>query len=618
MPDGWPRPIASMTTALPASPDARRFRWLALTAAVTTFLLIVVGGIVRVTGSGMGCGESWPLCNGELFPPLTLPTLIELSHRLVAALITPLVFATAIVAWRRYRHVRWLARPALAAAVLLVVQILLGAVTVKLVLPPAIVAVHLGNALAVLALLLLTTVVAFQLARQPQAGDSLLHFDAVSQAAGLALAGLFTLLITGALVTAMRAGTACMGFPLCGGTPGPLGWLQLGHRATAGVVGLMIVVAVAQAWRRRRSDGPVFVTALVTAALFLAQIVVGAENVLRGFPVFLNALHVATASAVWASLVVFATLALQHARLAPLSSLPARASQPRPALSVAGDYFALTKPIILALLLVTTLAAMIVAKGGWPPLATVLWTMVGGALAGGGASALNQVIDRGLDQRMTRTSRRPLAAGRVDAAGGLAFGLVLSVASFYLLAVKVNPLSALLALAGNLYYVLGYSVLLKRATWQNIVIGGGAGAIPPLVGWAAVTGHLNVPSLFLFALVFFWTPPHFWALALLKKNDYDRAGVPMLPVVWGEAETRRHILLYTLLVVALSLLLTPARVAGLLYLGVAFVLGAGFIVHAVLLLRGGSNKVAWQLYKYSSLYLALIFAALVVDRLVSG
>jgi protoheme IX farnesyltransferase len=243
------------------------------------------------------------------------------------------------------------------------------------------------------------------------------------------------------------------------------------------------------------------------------------------------------------------------------------------------------------------------------------WTLLGGALASGGASALNQVIDRELDQRMARTARRPIASGRVDAAGGLAFGLALSAASFYILAVYVTPLAALLALAGNLYYVLGYTVLLKQATVQNIVVGGGAGAIPPLVGWAAVTGSLNVPALFLFALIFFWTPPHFWALALLKKNDYARANVPMLPVIWGEAETRRHILLYTLLVVALSLLLTPARVAGLLYLAAAAALGAGFIVFAVLLLRRGGNKLAWNLYKYSSLYLALIFAALVLDRL---
>jgi len=282
------------------------------------------------------------------------------------------------------------------------------------------------------------------------------------------------------------------------------------------------------------------------------------------------------------------------------------------------DYFMLTKPIIMVLLLLTTVGAMVVGGHGWPPIDLLLWTVLGGALASGGASTLNQVIDRQLDQHMARTARRPLAAGRIDLGGGLAFGLVLSLASFYVLAVFVNPLAAVLALFGNLYYVLGYSVLLKKSSVQNIVIGGGAGAVPPLVGWAAATGHIGLPALFLFALVFFWTPPHFWALALLKKNDYARAGVPMLPVIWGEDETRRQIVLYTLLVVALSLLLTPARVAGNIYLVSAALLGAGFIFYALLLLQRGGNKVAWQLYKYSSLYLALLFMALVLDRLVAG
>jgi protoheme IX farnesyltransferase len=257
---------------------------------------------------------------------------------------------------------------------------------------------------------------------------------------------------------------------------------------------------------------------------------------------------------------------------------------------------------------------MVVGGHGWPPADLLGWTLLGGAFASGGASALNQVIDRHLDQHMARTARRPMAAGRVDLGGGLAFGLALSIISFYVLAIKVNPVAAGLALFGNLYYVLGYSVWLKKATVQNIVIGGGAGAIPPLVGWAAATGNVSGPALFLFALVFFWTPPHFWALALLKRHEYARGSVPMLPVVWGEAEARRHILLYTLVLVALSLLLAPARVAGLFYLLVAAVLGAFFLMYAWRLARGGSNRVAWAMYKYSSLYLALLFAALVIDR----
>ena len=608
-------------TALPHSPNAARFRWLAFTASLTTFLLIVVGGIVRVTGSGMGCGEHWPLCNGQWFPPLDLPTFIELSHRFITALVSPLIGAVAIVAWRNYRSVRWIVWPALTALALLVIQILLGAVTVKLTLPPAIVALHLANALALLATLLVITVVAFQLDQDPRIGDSLLHFDALSRLVGLTAVAVYGLLITGALVTAAGASGACSGWPLCDGAFLPAsarGWLHMTHRYAAAGVGALIIASVIRAWQLRRKNTVIPVVAAVTGALFAGQVLVGAFNVLSGFPTFLNGLHLATAAAVWASMVVFAVLALQYVRLSPLkAALTMRAARPQLRAALA-DYITLTKPIIMVLLLVTTASAMVVAGHGWPPLDLFLWTMLGGALASGGASALNQVIDRDVDQHMTRTARRPLATGRLDVAAGLSFGLVLSIASFYVLAAFVNPASALLALFGNLYYVLGYSLLLKKSTAQNIVIGGGAGAVPPLVGWAAVTGGLNIPALFLFALIFFWTPPHFWALALLKRNDYARAGVPMLPVVVGEAETRRHILLYTLLVVALSLLLTPARVAGTFYLISAALLGAGFLVCAFWLFRDGGNRLAWRLYKYSSLYLALIFAALVVDRFIGS
>jgi protoheme IX farnesyltransferase len=182
--------------------------------------------------------------------------------------------------------------------------------------------------------------------------------------------------------------------------------------------------------------------------------------------------------------------------------------------------------------------------------------------------------------------------------------------------VFVNWLSAILSLIGHLYYVVFYTMYLKRATPQNIVIGGAAGAIPPLVGWAAATGEINIPALFLFAIIFYWTPPHFWALALLKQNDYARGNIPMLPNVHGETETRRQILLYSLLVVALTLLLTPAQITGKFYMGVAALLGLILLIHATVLMRSGTNKQAWRMYKYSSYYLALLFAAMVIDKFV--
>jgi len=282
------------------------------------------------------------------------------------------------------------------------------------------------------------------------------------------------------------------------------------------------------------------------------------------------------------------------------------------------DYLSLTKPAIVALLLLTTLCGMVVALGRIPPWSTLALTLLGGGLTAGGAGALNQYVDRGIDRRMVRTMRRALPDNRLRPQAGLLFGLTMSVAGLAVLAFGVNLLSSILALAGILYYAVLYSVLLKPSTPQNIVVGGGAGAIPPLVGWAAATGSLSLPAFFLFAVIFFWTPPHFWALALLKRSDYARAGIPMLPVVSGEAETHRQILLYSLQVVALTILLPLVGLGGGFFLLAAVLLGFGLFRHAWILLKRGGNRFAWRMYRYSSLYLAGIFLALAVDALLIG
>jgi protoheme IX farnesyltransferase len=275
----------------------------------------------------------------------------------------------------------------------------------------------------------------------------------------------------------------------------------------------------------------------------------------------------------------------------------------------------LTKPVIVALLLVTTLGGMIAGARSIPSLWLIFWTLLGGALAAGGASALNQYIDRDLDKNMQRTSNRPLSSGRMLPAEGLAFGLALSVISFYVLAGFVNLLAALLGLAGIVYYVWLYSILLKKATVQNIVIGGGAGAIPPLVGWAAATGNLSTAAWFLFAIIFLWTPPHFWALSIVRKKDYERAGVPMLPVVQGEQETRRQIWMYTLLLVGVSVLMPIMHLAGTIFMVSALVLGFWIISSAWKVYKGEGNKSAWKMYRYTSMYLMFIFLALVLDSI---
>ena len=280
----------------------------------------------------------------------------------------------------------------------------------------------------------------------------------------------------------------------------------------------------------------------------------------------------------------------------------------------AGKYLSLTKPRIVVLLLITTLAPMVVAADGWPGWGLVLATLLGGALAAGGGNALNCYLDRDIDALMGRTGWRPLPSGTLAPEAALRFGLALAVGSFVVLAVWVNLLAAVLAQVGLLCYVFVYTRWLKRTTPSNIVIGGAAGAVPPLVGWAAVTGDLGLLPAYLFAIIFFWTPPHFWALALLIRAEYEKAGVPMLPIVRGEAETRRQILLYSLLLVAVSVVLFSFRLTGLAYLGAALVLGALFIYYAVRLLHEATRAAALRLYKYSLLYLALIFAAVVVDR----
>jgi heme o synthase len=278
------------------------------------------------------------------------------------------------------------------------------------------------------------------------------------------------------------------------------------------------------------------------------------------------------------------------------------------------DYITLTKPRIMSLLLLTGAAGMVVGARGWPGTGLFVAAMGGLALACGGASALNHVLDRDIDKLMgKRTERRPVAAGRVPPSRALEFGLALSACSFVLLAGTVNVLTAALALTGNLFYVLVYTRWLKRSTPQNIVIGGAAGAVPPLVGWAAATGNLTLPALALFAIVFFWTPPHFWALALLIRREYAAAQVPMLPVVRGERETTRQIVLYTLVLIAVSASPFLAGTLGLGYLVAALGLGAVFLVLALRLRHRSTRRGAGLLFHYSLLYLALLFAAMAAD-----
>jgi protoheme IX farnesyltransferase len=373
--------------------------------------------------------------------------------------------------------------------------------------------------------------------------------------------------------------------------------LGTGHRVLAALALPPLAAVAAAAWISYRRLLP---TAVAALALFGLAAAVTAPG-----------LHLALSAAAFAASLVLAAQSWSRAE---------KTLQHSVTWDLGGsvrDYVTLTKPRIMSLLLLTGLCGMIVGAGGLPPLWLVGVTMLGLALACGGASALNHVLDADIDRLMgKRTRSRPVAAGRVPAPYALEFGLALSAFSFVLLAAVVNPLTALLALAGNLFYVLVYTRLLKRSTPQNIVIGGAAGAVPPLVGWAAATGEVTLPALVLFGVVFLWTPPHFWALALLIKRNYAAAGVPMLPVVRGEDETTKQIVVYTLALVAFTIAPALWGQFGLVYLVAAVALGGAFLGLAWLLRRERTPARASLLFHYSLAYLALLFVAMALDTVI--
>jgi protoheme IX farnesyltransferase len=300
------------------------------------------------------------------------------------------------------------------------------------------------------------------------------------------------------------------------------------------------------------------------------------------------------------------------------TTVTTRPTSARSATNTLASYLRLTKPRIIGLLVVTTVPAMVMAESGWPSAWLMFVTVVGGSLAAGGANAMNMYFDRDIDEKMLRTQGRPVPSGQIEPQRAAIFGLVIAAMGVGLMQIFVNPLSAFLTLFAFAFYVFVYTLILKRSTPMNIVIGGAAGAMPPVIGWAAVTGAISIESALMFAIVTLWTPPHFWALSINYANDYARAGVPMLPVVAGPEETRRQILWHTLGMVAATLGLGIAGDTGLVYMVSAIVLGAIFIYYAVALWRSPTPRVSMNLFRFSILYLAALFAAILVDTLVAA
>jgi protoheme IX farnesyltransferase len=597
-----------------------RFAKLAIAAALATYLLIVVGGLVRATDSGLGCPD-WPLCFGAWVPPPELHAWIEHSHRLMAALaVGPLVAAVGLVTvFTPRRRDRPMLIAAIVAGLLVIFQAWLGGQVVIQQLRAELVAAHLAMALTVLALTIGIADRAVNGALPLAATGSPMRLVAWTGAA------IFAQMLLGSWVSGTGSGLAFSDFPLMNGTLLPSivvdqQVIQLAHRALA----VLVAVLVLWTWRHvRRSvaaQGPRRLAGLAVV-LVAFQLLLGAANVWSRLSALFVVPHLAVGAALWA-ISVLLYLAIRRLPVAqesgPGSEVGTQAAEPRS--SSTGDslraYVALTKPRIIELLLVTTVPTMVLAQRGVPSLWLMAAVMIGGSIAAGGANAINMYIDRDIDDVMRRTRNRPLPRQAVTPSRALAFGVILSVVSFAWLTLTVNLLSALLAASAIAFYVFVYTIWLKRTTPQNIVIGGAAGAVPVLVAWAAVTGTVEVPALVLFAIVFYWTPPHFWALALRYRSDYAAASVPMLPVVRGEVETARQIVLYTMLLVAVSLLLFPAARMGLIYLVAAVLLGAGFVWYALRVLRDSSDGLAAiRLFRFSISYLTLLFAAVAADSL---
>ena len=629
-----------------------RFQRLAAATVVTTFLLVTIGIIVRATDSGLAC-PTWPGCfEGQFLPGLDAGYQVwfEWIHRTIAAVIGFLILGMAALAVLDHRDRPSILWPSVAAVALVGFQAYLGRETVRLGNSGESVTAHLAAAMALVGILVYLLVRASYPARIGGRGGS----QRFTLLAAFGAAATFVLLLFGSNVTALNAGLVFVDWPLMSGgiypfdpsTPDDVAVLYAAHALHRYVAAVVFAVLLAVAVVARRTQGArpgLRGMAIGIFGLYVVQVVVGGLQVLTLLSDWSQTLHVALGALIWGGSVALAVGSYYAARSEPApspasgsggggGSVEASVDAPAGGAPSARDtirrYSALTKPRIIELLLVTTVPAMVLATREVPGiqpmdwLRLTAWTLVGGSLAAGAANAINQYLDRDIDERMVRTRRRPLPANEVSPDRAMVFGIVLGVISVAVMAWFVNLVAAFLTLLAIAFYVVVYTIMLKRSSPQNIVIGGAAGALPPVIGWAAVTGGIGLPALMLFLLVFYWTPPHFWALALRIRTDYAAAGVPMLPVVRGVAETSRQIALYTVLLVAVSLVFVVVGQMGVIYLAAAVLLGGIFLWRAFTLWRQGSapeasTAQAIRLYRYSISYLTLLFVAVAVDAVVA-
>jgi len=591
---------------------------------VYTLAAVAWGVFVRAGEYGDGCGSHWPLCDGESTPLKgDIARIIESSHRYTTEFCGVLAFALLIWAWRAFPKGSIVRLGASSVMFMTLVEGAIGGLLVKFKLVvqndsavrAAFMAGHGVSTFLLLGCIAFTAMAASGLPRIRMKGQGTVGWILAASAFGL-----ITLGVSGAI--------SALGHQLHA-TPDVLkaamnpatNWmvrLQPWHPFIAASIGLYLLLA-AGLLQHLRPDPRVKMASRWVVGLFCAQLCLGVANIWLKAPIPIQMGHLVLADVNWISLVVLGAFCfsdgIEHVETRPAPE-EAERSGPLKGKELIKAYVALTKPRVISLLLFTTLTAMVAAKGQWPGTFLFFAVAIGGYMSAGAANAINMVIDRDIDLTMKRTSKRPTVTQSIPSTHVLAFAFILAFGSFALLWGAGNLLSAVMAFSGLVFYVIVYTMLLKRRTWSNIVIGGAAGAFPPLVGWAAVTNDLPPLSLYLFAIIFVWTPVHFWALALLLKDDYAAAGVPMLPVVKGDRYTVVQIAIYGVITFAVSLVPFAYPQVGWIYTGAAIVLNAILLYYCAQLYQQIDRARASRLFHYSMLYLALLFLMFAVDRAV--
>ncbi len=626
--DGFERrPASGVWESLWAAAPSRRYAAFAVGTLLYTVLVILFGAFVSSSLSGDGCGVSWPTCHGSLLPDGSLKSGIEYTHRLTSGLMGPLVIGMIVWTWRRFPKGFGARRAAVWLALITVLEAAIGA---KLVLRGWVAlddsmervfmsGLHLANTFILLSAA--AALVYFGFGGRPLRwlGSSAVHLASWAILAGLMLLG-----ITGAVTSLgdliypkeFRVESALETLPASAHF---LERMRQAHPFAAVGIGLLIL-GLARFIASRLPSRAVQTASHALQVQFFVQILIGLVSLGMSAPVAMQIIHLLAADSMWITAVLLAALAIsaqasvQGAGL-ELAEEKSAAKAKGAFLQSVRDYIALTKPRVISLLLFTTLGAMFVAESGVPPLGLIVAVMIGGYMASGSANAINMVLERDLDMAMERTKSRPTLT-RISSGQALAFAGIMAAGSFGLLTWAANLLTAVLAMAGLLFYVVIYTILLKRRTPQNIVIGGAAGSFPPLVGWAAITGDLNIFAWVLFGLIFLWTPVHFWALAFLIKDDYANAGVPMMPVVAGERATVIQIIVYAFLTALICIVPFFQREVHWIYAVGTAGLNLGLIVKSLALLKGVDKPRARSLFRYSMLYLALMFIVIAADRMV--